>query len=97
MVDAVALLRDGRIVQVGAPRTLCAQPACRFVAGLPGETSFPGATVNGTRDGLVTLDTAGGQLVSAPRRCETARARRGRHLLHSSRGRPHSEVAGRAA
>jgi len=66
MADTVAVLRDGRIVQVGAPRTPCAQPASRFVAGFFGETNFLGATVSRTRDGLVTLDTAAGQLVRAP-------------------------------
>jgi ABC-type Fe3+/spermidine/putrescine transport system ATPase subunit len=60
MADTVAVLRDGRIVQVGAPRTLCAQPASRFVAGFLGETSFLCATVSGTPDGLVTLDAAAG-------------------------------------
>ena len=58
--DTVAILRDGRIVQVGAPRVLYAQPVCRFVAGFLGETSFLGATVSGTPDGLVTLDAAAG-------------------------------------
>jgi iron(III) transport system ATP-binding protein len=66
VADTVAILRDGRIVQVGAPRTLYAQPACRFVAGFLGETNFLSATVSGTRDGLVTLDTAAGQLARAP-------------------------------
>jgi iron(III) transport system ATP-binding protein len=66
MADTVAILRDGRIVQVGAPRSLYAQPACRFVAGFLGETNFLSATVSGTRDGLVTLDTAAGSLAAAP-------------------------------
>jgi iron(III) transport system ATP-binding protein len=66
MADTVAILRDARIVQVGAPRTLYARPGCRFVAGFLGESNFLSATVTGTRDGLVALDTPAGRLESAP-------------------------------
>ncbi|MHC4826586.1 MAG: ABC transporter ATP-binding protein [Planctomycetota bacterium] len=66
MADTVAILRDGRIVQVGAPRTLYARPACRFVAGFLGETNLLRATVTGTRDGLVMLDSPAGRITSAP-------------------------------
>jgi iron(III) transport system ATP-binding protein len=66
MADTVAILRAGRIVQVGAPRTLYTQPGSRFVAGFLGEANFIAGTVSGSRDGLVTLDTAAGQLASAP-------------------------------
>jgi iron(III) transport system ATP-binding protein len=66
MADTVAILRDARIVQVGAPRTLYARPGCRFVAGFLGESNFLSATVTGTRNGLVTLNTPAGRLESAP-------------------------------
>jgi ABC-type Fe3+/spermidine/putrescine transport system ATPase subunit len=59
-------LSGGEQQRVALTRPLYAQPACRFVAGFFGETNFLGATVSGTRDGLVTLDTAAEQLVRAP-------------------------------
>jgi iron(III) transport system ATP-binding protein len=66
MADTVAILRAGRIVQVGAPRTLYARPGGRFVAGFLGETNLFRATVLGTANGVVTLETAVGKLESAP-------------------------------
>ncbi|MHC4065369.1 MAG: ABC transporter ATP-binding protein [Planctomycetota bacterium] len=66
MADTVAILRDARIVQVGAPRTLYARPGCRFVAAFLGESNFLSATVTGIRNGLVTLDTPAGRIESAP-------------------------------
>jgi iron(III) transport system ATP-binding protein len=65
MADTVAILREGRMVEVGAPRSLYARPGCRFVAGFLGETNLLTATVSGARQGEVSLDTPAGPLVSA--------------------------------
>ena len=45
VADRMAVLRDGRICQVGAPDTVYRQPASRFVADFVGETNFLEAEV----------------------------------------------------
>jgi iron(III) transport system ATP-binding protein len=40
MADRVALLRDGKVVQLGSPRELYRQPKSRFVAEFLGETNL---------------------------------------------------------
>jgi iron(III) transport system ATP-binding protein len=46
MADRVALLRDGRIVQLGTPRQLYARPNSRFVAEFLGDTNLLPATIH---------------------------------------------------
>jgi iron(III) transport system ATP-binding protein len=65
MADRVAVLNEGRIVQVGTPRELYDRPASRFVAEFLGETNFLAATVAKVDGGTVVLDTPAGQLRSA--------------------------------
>ncbi len=65
MADRVALLRNGKVVQVGPPRELYDRPASRFVADFLGETNFIHAVVAGANNGSVRLDTPAGQLESA--------------------------------
>jgi ABC-type Fe3+/spermidine/putrescine transport system ATPase subunit len=50
MSDRIAVMRAGRIEQVGVPRAVYEQPATAFVAGFVGATNFLRATVN-RRDG----------------------------------------------
>ena len=38
--DEIVILKDGRVVQRGAPKTLYDQPASRFVAGFLGQSNF---------------------------------------------------------
>ena len=59
MSDRIALMRDGRIVQLGQPRELYDRPASRYVADFIGETNLIPATVTGQRDGGVTLSVDG--------------------------------------
>ena len=40
MADRIAVMNEGRIVQVGTPAELYGQPATRFVAGFLGEANF---------------------------------------------------------
>jgi iron(III) transport system ATP-binding protein len=65
MADRVALLRDGRIVQLGTPRDLYREPKTRFVAEFLGEADFLEATVAGQEGGTVRLDTPAGRLTAA--------------------------------
>lgn len=48
MSDRVAIIRDGRLVQVGAPRELYERPATRFVAEFLGKSNF----IRGRTDSL---------------------------------------------
>jgi len=52
MADEVAILRDGRIQQIGSPTALYENPATRFVADFLGRSNF--------LDGLVVRTHAGG-------------------------------------
>ena len=45
IADRIALMRDGRIVQIGTGRELYERPASRFVAAFLGEANFVEATV----------------------------------------------------
>ncbi|MHC5002351.1 MAG: ABC transporter ATP-binding protein [Planctomycetota bacterium] len=74
MADNVAVLRDGRVIQVGPPRTLYDRPSCRFVADFLGETNFLPAVVSGVTEQGVVLETAAGQLVSTAGLAESPRA-----------------------
>ena len=60
--DRVAVMRDGRLVQVGAPAALYDRPADAFVAGFVGRANLFEATVAGPD----LLDTPFGRLVAAP-------------------------------
>jgi len=62
MADTLAVMRSGRIVQVGAPREVYLRPTSRFVAGFLGETNFLDATIVETGKDLTVLDTAAGRL-----------------------------------
>ncbi len=63
MADTIAVLHEGRVVQVGAPKELYTCPASRFVAGLLGEANFLEGTIAELREGRATIDTPAGRLV----------------------------------
>ncbi len=65
MADGVAVLKAGKLMQVGPPRVLYERPANRFVADFLGETNFITAEVKAKADGRVTLETPMGILESA--------------------------------
>ncbi len=67
MADRIAVLRDGRIEQIGTPTGLYNQPANRFVAEFVGETNFIDGQVVDCRDGICSVKTAAGVVrASAP-------------------------------
>src|SRR5688500_86944 len=56
MSDRIAVMRDGRIEQIGTPSEIYERPATRFVAGFIGNINLVPATVAGpARDGLARL------------------------------------------
>lgn len=56
MADRIALLRDGRVVQLGSPRDLYRSPRSRFVAEFLGETNL----LHAERRGETTLGVEAG-------------------------------------
>ena len=62
MADRVAVLKDGKIVQVGPPREIYRRPVNAFVASFIGETNFiQGKLLSSSADGAV-IETAAGTL-----------------------------------
>ena len=65
MADRIAVMRDGRLVQVGSPREVYRRPVNAFVANFIGETNLRRGRVSG-RDGtgVVRIQTACGNFQS---------------------------------
>lgn len=68
MSDRIAVLRAGRLAQLGPPREIYERPANSFVARFLGDTNFIEATAIGDAGGAVVIETAAGRrlLASAP-------------------------------
>ncbi len=62
MSDRVAVMSDGVLQQVGAPRDLYDNPATSFVATFVGETNAIPGKVSAVENGVATLETAHGPL-----------------------------------
>ena len=62
MADRIAVMRDGRIEQIGPPREVYGRPSSRFVSDFLGESNFLPGEVESVTDGLVRLRTAAGVL-----------------------------------
>ena len=65
MSDRIAVMRDGRIEQIGTPRELYEQPASEFVASFIGESNFLMGRLE-RRDGNAYLVTEDGWRVAIP-------------------------------
>ena len=65
MSDRIAVLRDGRIEQIGTPRDLYERPETTFVAGFMGEGNVLHGTVEAVAGGTATV-LAAGAAVSVP-------------------------------
>lgn len=65
LADRLAVMDQGRLVQVGAPLDVYQRPATRFVAGFLGESNFIPGTLRTASDPC-TVDTALGPLVGVP-------------------------------
>ncbi len=64
MADRVAIMRDGKVIQVGTPRELYRRPRSRFVAEFLGEADFLEATVTAIEEKTLHLDTPAGRLAA---------------------------------
>ncbi|MEZ6242438.1 MAG: ABC transporter ATP-binding protein [Phycisphaerales bacterium] len=62
MADRVAVLRDGRLEQLGPPGELYRRPRDRFVAAFLGDTNFIDAEVTHANADSLTLTTAAGEI-----------------------------------
>jgi len=60
MSDRIAVMRDGKIEQIGAPAEIYERPATRFVAGFIGSINMVPAKVDAVEGGMVRLATPAG-------------------------------------
>ncbi len=62
LADRMAIMRDGVIIQVGAPREVYCTPANSFVANFIGETNFIEGRIRALSNGAAEIETAVGIL-----------------------------------
>jgi len=67
MADNIAIMNEGRIEQIGAPRDIYSKPRNSFVAGFIGETNFIEGEVRSIREeeGLLTIRASSGEEILA--------------------------------
>jgi iron(III) transport system ATP-binding protein len=83
MADRIAIMRSGRVEQIGTPEHLYRVPGSRFVAEFLGETNIIEATVTEVRGRDVVLQTAAGPLTA--RAPDTAKVQADANVLLSIR------------
>src|ERR671930_103501 len=64
--DRVAVMREGRVQQVAAPKLLYERPVNRFVADFVGTNNFIPGVVKERADGVALVETALGSLCARP-------------------------------
>ena len=64
LADRMAIMKDGEIVQVGAPREIYHFPANAFVASFVGETNFINGKIRSLSNGSAEIETSIGALHS---------------------------------
>jgi len=67
IADRLAVMRDGRLEQVGTPAGVYRDPANAFVAGFIGEANFIGGHVERDEGALLRIRTAAGLFAAAAR------------------------------
>src|SRR5262249_51780546 len=67
MSDTISIMREGRIVQTAGPRDLYDAPVNRYVADFVGESNFLEGELLELNEAGITIRTASGVVVSAPR------------------------------
>jgi iron(III) transport system ATP-binding protein len=69
MSDMIAVIDQGRIVQMGSPRDIYFQPASTFVAGFVGSTNLVSGTLTARHpDSIVSIRIADGQTIDCAAR-----------------------------
>jgi spermidine/putrescine transport system ATP-binding protein len=63
MSDRIAVMRDGRIEQIGAPEDVYEQPSTEFVAGFLGASNLLDGTVGPRDGGFRTIELSSGEKV----------------------------------
>lgn len=66
MSNRIAVMRHGRILQIGGPQEVYEDPANEFVAGFLGASNLLVGEVRERTDGAVVVALAGGGLVRVP-------------------------------
>ena len=65
MADRVALVRDGSLVQVGAPQDIYLRPKNSFAATFVGKTNLMEGKVAAVSEGIITVDTPAGRITAS--------------------------------
>jgi len=65
VADRIAILKDGKLIQVGTPGELYHTPATSFVAGFIGQTNLLPGKVTSRDAGMTHVETAAGPVVVA--------------------------------
>ncbi len=65
IADRLAILDQGRLLQIGSPQEVYSRPKTRFIAQFIGETTFVEGRVRGMSGGLAEVETAAGTWTSA--------------------------------
>jgi spermidine/putrescine transport system ATP-binding protein len=66
MSDRIAVMRHGKIEQLGAPEELYERPGTAFVAGFLGVSNLLDGEVSGTDGGMVAIKLTDGTVLRAP-------------------------------
>ena len=61
--DRIAILNEGRVVQIGPPREIYERPGTRFAASFLGTANFFEGTVSGRADGLTRIELSDGRAI----------------------------------
>ncbi len=64
IADRIAVLKEGRLAQIGSPGELYQKPRNRFVADFIGNTNLISATITGRSGNRIELNSAAGPLVA---------------------------------
>jgi spermidine/putrescine transport system ATP-binding protein len=97
MSDRIAVMRAGRVEQMGAPEDLYEHPRTAFVAGFLGVSNLLDADVASAHDGTVELTLTDGSTVRAPLRDDVRPAGRVRVGVRPEKLRLHEDEGGEAA
>jgi len=66
LAHRVAVMREGRVAQLGAPREIYLEPASRYVAGFVGSSNEIYGTLSSVEDGVAVVDTDLGPVRGMP-------------------------------